>query len=92
MDIKSIREFINRSPDGVTIRMVDGTVYDVPHRDWVWFTPATDMPESKVGRFATSFFVSVEGVGHLVNALLVSEVVPRVRGMGDKDKGKKSRR
>lgn len=77
MDIKAIREFINRHPDGVVIHMVDGTSYDIPHRDWVWFTPATDMPESRVGRFATSFYVAVEGVGSLVNALLVTKVVPK---------------
>jgi hypothetical protein len=77
MDIKAIREFINRHPEGVVIHMVDGSTYDIPHRDWVWFTPATDMSEAKVGRFSTSFYVAVDGVGSLVNALLVTKVVPR---------------
>lgn len=88
MEIRAIREFISTHPAGVTIRMVDGTEYAIPHRDWVWFTPATEMSESKVGRFATSFYVSVNGVGRLINALLVAEVVPiRKNPKGRKRKG-----
>ena len=70
---------VNESPKGVIIKMIDGTLYSVPHRDWVWFTPATEMPESRVGRFATSFYVAVDGIGHLVNALLVAEITPIIR-------------
>lgn len=86
MDIRAIREFVNSHAEGVRIRMVDGTEYDVPHRDYIWFTPATEMPETKVGRFATSFYVSVEGVGRLVNALLVAAVEPLRRNGRDADR------
>ena len=85
MDIRAIREFISTHPTGVVIRMGDGTEYGVPHPDWVWVTRATEMPESKVGRFATSFYVSVNGIGRLINALLIAEVVP-MRKSGKKKK------
>lgn len=80
MDIRAVREFINTHPDGVTLRMVDGTEYRVPHRDWVWATPPTRSSTGKNVQFATSFYLAVDGVGRLVNALLVSEVVPMSRG------------
>ena len=76
MDIRAIREFVNDHPSGVKIRMIDGTEYVVPYRDWVWFTPTGNSPDSRTVRVGTSFFVSVDSVGRLINALLVKEVVP----------------
>lgn len=80
MNISAIREFVNTHPEGILIRMVDGTKYEIPHRDFVWFTPYSGDPAS---RFATSFYVAYEGVGRLVNALLVAEVTPLARNGHD---------
>lgn len=76
MDAKALKEFVNDHPEGVLIRMVDGREFRVPHRDFIWFTPAYGQPESRVGRYSTAFFVAHEGVGRLLNALLVEEVAP----------------
>ncbi len=72
MDFASFRRFVNDHPEGVTIRMVDGTEYQVPHRDYISLGPP---PEAR-SRSATSFLVwDGEGM-RLVNALVVAEVVP----------------
>jgi hypothetical protein len=76
MDLNAIRQFVQDNPAGVVIRMVDGTEYPIPHRDHIWFTPHSDAPENRGTRLATSFYVSVDGVGKLVNAMVVREVVP----------------
>lgn len=89
MDIRALKEYISDHPEGVLIRMVDGTVYPVPHRDYVWFTPAADAPANRGTRLATSFYVSVEGVGKLVNALLVADVGPLTK-IGHGKRRKKS--
>jgi hypothetical protein len=76
VDLNSLKDFVNNHPEGVRIRMADGTKYTVPHRDYIWFTPGYGQSEARVGRFATSFYVSDKGVARLVNALLVAEVMP----------------
>jgi hypothetical protein len=88
MDPRALKEFVNTHPDGVVIRMIDGTEYEIPHRDFIWFTPGFLQPESRVGRLSTCFYVSHEGVGRLVNALLVAEVVP-MKGRNGKGRGKR---
>ncbi|MBL8874684.1 MAG: hypothetical protein JNM86_02680 [Phycisphaerae bacterium] len=75
MELKAIREFVNDHPEGVIIRMVNGTEYEIPHRDYVWFVP-TGGNDGKANRMATSFYISHEEVGRLVNSLLVLEIVP----------------
>ncbi len=74
MDASSIRDFVNDNPDGVLIEMVDGTVYRVPHRDYIWFTPAGSPGPSGPRRFASSFYVHTDDVTRLVNALLVASI------------------
>ena len=41
MDVKAIRDFVQSCPSGVLIRMIDRTEYRLPHRDYIWFMPAT---------------------------------------------------
>ena len=79
MDLAAIRQFVNDHPHGVTVRMIDGTEHRAPHRDFVNFGP---VPERRSARspHATSFFVWKDNVAHLVNALLVKEVVPMRAG------------
>lgn len=94
MDANALRQFVSDHPEGVVLRMVDGKEYRIPHRDYVWFTPAYGQPESRVGRFSTSFYVSEEGVGKLVNPVLVAEVMPITpngRGTGRSGKGRSKR-
>lgn len=87
MELKAIREFVNNHPEGVLIRMVNGTEYEIPHRDYVWFVP-TGGGDGKANRVATSFYVSHDEVGRLVNALLVAEIVPMKRNGHGKSHGK----
>jgi len=95
MDARVLKQFVNDHPEGVRIRMVDGTEYVVPHRDFIWFTPAYGLSDAKAGRFATCFYVAEEGIGRLVNAGLVTEVVPlrgpdgNGNGHGKSGRGKK---
>jgi hypothetical protein len=74
MDLKSIRDFVSSHPHGVLIKMVDGTKYEVPHRDYIWMGPP---PEARTGRgpHSTSFIVHTKNDEmRLVNALLVTEI------------------
>ena len=90
MNIAAIREFVNDNPNGVLIRMIDGTEYEIPHRDYVWFTPSSGRQGTM---FATSFYVAYKGVGRLVNALLIAEVLPlKKNGHGPKSSKKRSSR
>lgn len=92
MEISALRQFVSDHPEGVVIRMVDGKEYTIPHRDYIWFTPGYGQPESRVGRYATSFYVSEDGTGRLVNALLVAEVLPLKKasnGQGPSGQSKK---
>lgn len=97
MDAMTLKSFVTEHPDGVRIRMVDGTTCDAPHRDSIWVTPAYGKPEQGVGRYATSFWLHDTGTdqARLVNALLVAEVEPlrtngngRRRGPSSRDQGR----
>jgi hypothetical protein len=92
MDLNSLKDFVNSHPGGVRIRMVDGTKYSLPHRDYIWFTPGQG--DSRVSRNATSFYLSDNGVARLVNALLIAEVSPlpsNGNGKHGKNRDKKKR-
>ena len=90
MDARAMKEYVNDHPEGVLIRMVDGREFAVPHRDFIWFTPSYGQPETKVGRYSTAFYVAHEGVGRMLNALLVAEVAPlKPRGNGRKPSARK---
>jgi hypothetical protein len=92
MDARALKEYVSDHPKGVLIRMIDGREFRVPHRDVIWFTPAFGQPESRVGRYSTAFHVADEGVGRLLNALLVAEVTPlKPHGNGHGGKGKKGK-
>lgn len=80
MDAKMLREFVGGHPRGVVIKMIDGTRYTVPHRDFIQFPSPAGAAESRVPRFPTAFAVYHEESFRLVNALLVAEVVPLVPG------------
>lgn len=73
MNIDALRSFVHEHPDGVRLRMIDGREFDIPHRDYASFGP----PRA-VGRAPGTSFVlwDEEGGFRLLNALLVSEVVP----------------
>lgn len=90
MDAKAIRTFVSEYPNGVEIRMIDGTVYRVPHRDYLWFTPAYGGSESKVGRMATSFWLHdpERDETRLVNAMMVKEILPLQENGKKKRKGR----
>lgn len=88
MDIGAIRSFVETHPSGVRIRMADGKVYDIPHRDYVTFRPEKEVPSKNSDR-RTSFYVW-EGEGfRLVNSLLVVEVAERSNGSNGNGKHKK---
>ena len=75
MDITAIRDFVNEHPDGVEFVMIDGTSFKIPHRDYIWFTPAgSSSAGGPPRRFATSFYLNIEGRTRLINALLVKQV------------------
>lgn len=76
MDTKTLKEFVNAHPDGVVIRLIDGTRYEIPHRDFIWFTPMFGDSEGRGGRYATSFWISHDSSFKMVNALLVADVTP----------------
>jgi len=93
VDIKALREFINEHPDGVVIRMVDGTEYRLPHRDYAWFTPASP-PAGRATRPNVSAFWlhdPEKDVTRLVNAMLVRDVSP-LGGNGDQSGGPRNTR
>jgi hypothetical protein len=75
MDLASLQRVVRDNPKGVLIRMVDGTTYRVPHRDYITLGPPPG-ERSLRGPHATSFLVW-DGEAHaLVNALLVAKVTP----------------
>jgi hypothetical protein len=92
LDIKALREFVNEHPNGVVIRMVDGTEYRLPHRDYAWFTPGAGSPGGSGSRFATAFWLHDpdKDETRLVNAMLVREVAPLHAG-GSNGRGKNRR-
>ncbi|MFM9957570.1 MAG: hypothetical protein ACKVZJ_05820 [Phycisphaerales bacterium] len=75
MDLGSVRHIVNDNPQGVIIRMIDGTEYRLPHRDYITLgsPPAERSPRSA---HKTSFVIELDDGWHLVNALLVKEIVP----------------
>lgn len=77
MDLAAVRRVVNENPEGVIIRMIDGTEYRLPHRDYITLGPPPE-ERSRRSPHATSFHVwsREESVAHLVNALLVKEIVP----------------
>lgn len=96
MELEAIRKFMQDHPDGMTIRMADGTKYDIPHRDWVSFGPPQKTITGKEMIKGTSFMIFEEaGVGmtamKLLNALLVVELSPLTKN-GNGHHRKRSRR
>ncbi len=90
MDLKAIRDDVNNHPGGVSIRMIDGTVYRAPHRDYIWLGPPPEERGMR-GPHSTSFIVHTEGNEmRLINALLVAEITKLKRnGNGHGGTGKK---
>ncbi len=90
MDLASVRQIITDHPEGVIVRMTDGSEYRVPHRDYVNFGPT---PEQRSPRspHRTSFFIWKDDVAHLVNALLVKEIVPLIASGGNGSNGSKKK-
>ncbi len=78
MDIEAIRQYFDEHPNGIRVHMVDGRVYDLPHRDFVAFGPIRATASSRRGVHGTSFiaYLGDPPVMKLINALLVSEVTP----------------
>lgn len=95
-DAKAIKEYVEKHPEGVRIRMIDGAAYDIPHRDFVWFFPGFGENERSVAsRWATHFFVAdAENEDYLVvNAMLVKDVAPLPsNGNGHKKRSTRSRK
>ncbi len=90
MDAKAIGTFVSEHPNGVEIHMIDGSFCHVPHRDYLWFTPAYGGSESKIGRLATSLWLHDpdRDETRLVNALLVKEILPLQSNGKEKRKGR----
>ncbi|MBY0312524.1 MAG: hypothetical protein K2W85_10670 [Phycisphaerales bacterium] len=91
MDAKAIRTFIEEHPGGIAVLMIDGTVYRVPGRDWLWLTPDFSGATTKSPRPATSFYLFDEDAGHLrlVNSMLVKELQPLKSNGNKKGKGRR---
>lgn len=54
--------------------MIDGTIYRVPHRDYIWLGPKPEERSTR-GMHSTSFIVHTEkDEMRLINALLVAEI------------------
>jgi hypothetical protein len=59
--------------------MVDGSSFDIPHRDYIWFFPPRETLSGKKVVQGTSFMVADHRGWEsmrLVNALLVVEAMP----------------
>jgi hypothetical protein len=94
MELESIRKFVQDHPDGVVIRMVDGTTYQIPQSDWISFGPPAKTLSGKQLLRGTSFVVYEEPGGvfgmRLMNAMLVKEVVPMRKSGHTKGKRRKA--
>lgn len=92
MDAKAIRAFIDEHPEGVTVRMIDGTVYHVPGRDWVWLTPEFPGSGARAARTSTAFYLFDDQAGHLklINAMLVKELEPYAGRQKSKRRARRS--
>lgn len=92
MDVQSIRDFFAQHAGAVDVHMVDGTVYRVPHRDYIWFTPAGAPSASGPRRFASAFYLHDGSGTKLVNALLVHHLSAVSRGRTGRAGGAGGRR
>ncbi|CAG0948599.1 hypothetical protein PHYC_00041 [Phycisphaerales bacterium] len=92
MELEAIRKFVQDHPDGVVIRMIDGTRLVVPHRDFISFGAPKEMLSGKQATRGTSFvFFETGDVPSMrpINAMLVAEVMPLERnGNGKHGKGR----
>ena len=93
MDAHAIRTQVSEHPQGVIIRMIDGTEYRAPHRDYIWITPSFGSAEGR-SRMATSFWLhdATTEETRLINAMLVKEVVPMPRDSNGHSKAPKSKK
>jgi hypothetical protein len=85
MDLETIRQGVENHPEGVRIIMIDGTRYDVPHRDFIALGPGIDagLSPRRAASRTTFTLHEVGGVPlQLINAMLVKEVVPLPRNGG----------
>jgi hypothetical protein len=83
MNVEAIRHFMDEHPDGIVVRMVDGSEFKIPHRDYVSFGPPRDTPAANRGRYATAFIVydiDDDLRMRMVNALLVKDLQAWERG------------
>jgi len=80
MELEAIRKFVQDHAEGALIRLIDGTKYRIPHRDWVSFGPPQRVGSGKEVLRGTSFIVFEAPGGmsfmKLVNPMLVAEVSP----------------
>jgi hypothetical protein len=93
MDIESIRQIVDASPQGVRIVMIDGTRLDIPHRDFISLGPGPEAGVSKRRVAARTAFTLYEVGGvsfRIVNSLLVKEVVPLSSSGKRKDRRRKA--
>ncbi len=81
MELEAIRKYMQDHPGWMTIRMADGSTYDIPHRDWISFGPPQKTITGKEVIRGTSFLIferAGEGMSamKLQNASLVVELSP----------------
>lgn len=91
MDLEAIRKFVQDHPDGVVLRMIDGTKYKIPHRDYISFGAPKKTLSGKEIVTGTSFILYETGEVasmRLLNAMLVAEVLPLGKN-GSSSKGKR---
>src|SRR2546423_1287073 len=94
MDIEAIRQFLDEHPQGIRVRMIDGTEYRIPHRDYMALGPPRNLAGGGRGRSATSFIVydiSDDLRLRLVNSLLVADVSPLNRNGAGPHRGRKKK-
>jgi len=85
MELEAIRNFVQTHPEGIVIRMVDGTRYTIPHRDYLSFgAPKKTLSGTSFVLYETGDISSMR----LLNALLVAEVLPLGKN-GGTAKGKR---
>lgn len=76
MDLKAFKDFVDKHPSGVLVRLIDGTEYKVPHRDCFSFNPFAEEPERRRNYFSSAFILWKDETPRLLNTLLVKEVRP----------------
>ncbi len=87
MKASDVREFIETHPEGVTIRMIDGSKYKVPNREWVWLIPPFGGSRSRFGKYATLFGVYHDDALRWVDSSLVDDIVPLEKNKRGKKPG-----